>query len=252
MNLLLIVGIIIIILLVLALIFNFIKLALKTVGLIILIVLAIFVVFGVLTYFDATDFQETFGTSNNLYLLRDNEIVLAGFVMNNSQPEKVVFLEATILDDYQQKLQENDYETVLGENYKLFIVEMSLFENSSIESFEVEDITISKEYALALLRSNTPLDSLAERVAAEKKTAKQAVLQQLNQNNITSDTILKDQIFAIFMANEFSEQKSIKNLIMNVKNSKMYVYPKKFLLGMIRLIPDKWIDNIVQIKEGEE
>ncbi|MFH1505769.1 MAG: hypothetical protein ABIE94_02160 [archaeon] len=250
MNLLLIIGIIIIVVLVIALVFHFIKMALKSFGIIILILIAIFAVLGVLTYFDAIDFQESFGVSDNLYLLREDDAILAGFIANAQDPEGAELLDSNTLSDYEKKLQDENYEEVLGENYKLFIIEMEVLEESVLKSLKFRGYNLSKELGISILKSNTPRDDLAQYIATENGVPKEIVLQTFDDNNITSDAQMKGALFALFREKQFTEGRGLRGMISNIKNSKIVVYPKKVLFTMIRLIPDSWVDKLVEINEG--
>jgi len=252
MNWLLIIGIIIIVMLVISVFFHLLKLALKTLGALVLIAIAVFAVLGILIYFDAADFQENFGDSDNIYLLRDDDTVLAGFVLNNAKPKDIAFLETPDLIDHEEKIQEENYSEVLGENYKLIIIEMEIIENSTTEFLVVKDVNISKDFAIALLESNTPRDDLVNHISAESGRTKEAALQKLEKEGMTSDAVVKDQIFAMFLSIEFSEGSTASKMIRNVKESKAYIYPKKFLFTLTGFIPTRFIEKITEMKDGEE
>ena len=252
MNWLLIIGIIIIIILIIAFIFHLIKLTIKTIGVVVLLALAIFVVLGALTYFDAIDFQENFGESDNLYLLRDGNNILTGIIVNNLDVGKTVFFNATTTTYYKQKLKEENYEEAIGENYKLFIIEMAVLEDAIIDSLEYDGMNISKEFAIIILKSTTPINDLANNIATENNISKETVLQDFENKNITNDAILKSQIFGLYRATQFTDGRGLNGMITNIKNSKIYVYPKKFLFTMIKIIPDSWINKIANGQDGEK
>src|SRR3989344_2909989 len=87
-------------------------------------------VLSIVIYLDINDFRSNFETSSKLFLLEEKSMLLSGFsgILSDNQ-EKPIFLSANNITALQQLYNNKDYKEMQANNYKLFIINITAFDN---------------------------------------------------------------------------------------------------------------------------
>jgi len=104
--------------------------------------------------------KNNFGNSSKLILLVDNQTVTSGF----TAAEVVTPLSAQQLSEATALLQKKDYKTLLGSNYKLFIIKTGALENISEAQLGIEGKQVTIGNILGVLKSDKPIPEYASLV----------------------------------------------------------------------------------------
>ena len=148
-------------------IFKFVKSVTKAIFLVSSLVALIIIIFAAFLIIDIKDFKDNFSTKPNLFVFEKNGRIVAamGGVLGEQEgtPDKISNQE---LNSINSNFQNNDMESALGNNYKMFMIKEAVFD--SIDSVKLgEDSTLSKQQVMALLESETPIRSEERRVGKE-------------------------------------------------------------------------------------
>ncbi|MCH8004225.1 MAG: hypothetical protein IH934_06370 [Nanoarchaeota archaeon] len=164
------------------------------------------------TYFiyqDFKDLRENFGVLEKKVILKDDDEVLTGLVLN----EDTKLMTNKQLNDYSLFLKDNNYEEILGNSYKLMVFDVDIISNIHDE-IEMDGRIIPQNQAITILKSkNTDAEEKAELFS----------------------TILADQILSsrnpLFFFSEF-------------KNGNIMIYPETALFKTVRFIPLSFIKDV--------
>lgn len=117
-------------LLVLFVAFKVAKVVMKVIFTLIFIGFVILLVFGYKMYEDSQELDIMFSNATNLYLFADGQLITDGF-----RSQGFGLLEKNILSEEQinniiVKYQEGDYADILGDSYKMFIIQKDVIQGS--------------------------------------------------------------------------------------------------------------------------
>ena len=107
-------------------IFKITKSILKAVFLAISALMIILFIFTALFVSDVKDFQEKNNQMPSLYLLEDQNTVIAGFSGISGEEFEPSYVTAEQLAAHQSSYEKEDLKQILGDNYKLFIITKQL------------------------------------------------------------------------------------------------------------------------------
>jgi hypothetical protein len=113
---------IVIFLVALGIIFKILKSAL---GIVLFIIAVILLLSSASIYRDVNNFRTKFNESSNIFLLMDQEILVAGF---GQAKEDFTFFDESMVAKYQRYVDRSMNEEMLGENYKIFFIDIVAFE----------------------------------------------------------------------------------------------------------------------------
>ena len=237
--------VVIIIIVVILKVFKSIFKALFTISTLLGIVIFIFMM---ILYQDVSDFQTNFPISEKLFLLEENNTLLAGFsgtFTEETQPDLVTENE---LDSYQSSFEENDLEAILGNYYKLFIVKLDVFKDT--KSIEFGDDALSVNFVFDLLYSNSPIDKYANYYIQSQgipASALENVKKQLR-NTFSSDEEFKGALFATL----FGEETQANSLFLfeEYKKDNIIIYEETILFRTIKKLPFFLMKRFVKTENG--
>jgi len=153
-------------------------------GSVLSVVFAIFLLlFGTWLYMDIKDFQNKFDVENKQFVLKDGDVVLTGFSgVFASRDDIPELMRDKDVVQFQKMYDEDDWEALLETNYKVFIVDVKAFNESSPE-IEFMNSMFPLEFILEIVHSDTPMDDVAEAL--------------MDQENISGEgrEIVKDDLF---------------------------------------------------------
>jgi|TARA_B100001964_G_C14185010_1_gene578204 hypothetical protein len=176
------------------------------IGIIIFLLLAANLFF---IYQDFNDLKENFGVSEKKVILVEGNEVLTGLMLNGDT--KLMTNEQ--LDDYSSYLRDNDYESILGDSYKLMVFDVDIISNLDNE-IELEGKIIAQDDAVAMLKSkNTNAGEKAE-------------------------------LFSTILADEILSSKSPLFFFSEFKDDNIVIYPETALFKTIKIIPLSFIKDV--------
>lgn len=233
-----IIGLIVFVL-ILIFIFKLVKNIAKTILFGIFLILIVTGIFGIFIYKDVIDLKENFKDSSKLILLQDEQKFLTGLKLYEIEFEeengfKEYILTEKQLGDLQQKF-DGDYGKILGENYKIFVFKIEIF-NELLE-LEFDNKVLSKDFIFRLLRADDAIE-MYEREQGEKP------------EDITEDSELKGTIF--FRAlNKLIEEKGPIFILREYKRENILAYPETAVFKLPKLAPISLIRGSLEKLQGK-
>jgi len=229
-----IIGIIIVLIIIIA-IFKIFKSVFKAIFLISTLFGIVIMIFLIILYQDVADFKTNFPTAEKLFLLEENNTLLAGFSGVLGEQEQPNFITSSELNSYKISYEADDLENILGNNYKLFIVNSDVFED--IVSVEFNEQDLSKNFVFNLLRSDSPIDEYANYYAQSQGIPAAAIgdLKKQIRTQISSEAELKGALFASLFGTKTQEDPLF--LFKEYKKDNIIIYPETMLFRTIRKIP---------------
>ena len=159
-------------------------------------------------YKDVADLKENFSISTKKVILVDNDKVITGFLLDG----EVNFLTNEQISDFSSHLEDNAYEEILGESYKLMVFDLKILNDLDVEEIETEEGTITKEEAIAFLKSN-------------------------------ADAGEKAALFGVILAEDILSSRNPLFFFSEFKKGNIVVYPETALFKTVKFIPVSFIKN---------
>jgi len=160
-------------------------------------------------YQDFKDLRENFSVSEKKMILKDEDKVLTGLLLN----EDTNLMDNEQLTDYSSYLKDSDYEKILGDSYKLMVFDVDIISNLDAE-IEFLDETVTSDEAVALLKSNV------------------------------TDSQEKAELFNILLADEILSSQNPLFFFSEFKNGNIMIYPETALFKTIKFIPVSLIKDV--------
>lgn len=197
----------------------------------------IFLIIAITTAFlvmDIKDYSLKFEDSGKKIILVDGDDVLTGFRLNNG----VEYLDDYTLESLSGLLQEGSYDELLGADYKVLVFRIEAIESIKANEFMINNIPLSREDALNILRSGMPYAMLNEKGLTS--SGSQFGLEDKEENSKAKaglfGTILSDYVFGLH---------DPLFLFSQVKEKNIYVYPDTILFKTARLVPLSFIERAI-------
>jgi hypothetical protein len=210
----------------------------------------VFLILGFLMYQDVTDFRENFIPSPKTFVLQDDGMVLAGFTGTMGEDELPRFLTADDIAAMQQAYAAGDAKAMLGDSYKLFIINLSAFSNVSGD-IKVEEQEYSYGKIAGWIRSATPLDDFAddllarENIPADQYGAVRAEVIAALRKDAPSDTEFKASLFGLLLGHAIDTE-GAAFLLVQYKLRRIAVHPMTITFRIIRILPMGYLDQLVE------
>ena len=213
-------------------IFKIVKTILKTILIILILSFLLIAIFGFFTYQDAVELKDNLETKPKLMLLQDNENIIAGFVITDFKKE-AEFLALSQITKYQNSFKKQDYKKMLGNNYKMFIIEIKAFDFDD-EEFDFVGKKVSKNLLYSVLKSNNPIGLYKSETGMDPAIY-----------GISDPVEFKSQVFALLFS-EAIEKRGQFFIFNEYKEENIIVYPETAVFKFIKLIPTFFIKNMVE------
>lgn len=223
---------IIIFIVVAIIIFKIVKTIIKTILIVLILSFLLTAIFGFFTYKDAVELKDNLETESKLMLLQDNEKIAAGFVTTDFE-EEVEFLTISQITEYQNSFKKQDYKKMLGNNYKMFIIELKAFDFDD-EELDFIGKKVSKNLLYSVLKSNDPI------TLYKSKTNVDPALY-----GISDHIEFKSQVFAVLFSDAI-EKRGQFFIFSEYKEKNIIVYPETAVFKFIKLIPTSFIKNMFE------
>lgn len=213
-------------------------------------------ILGIFLYLDVTEFNDKFYTSPNMFMLVDNSTVLTGFYgVMESDKEKPHFFTEEMIEDMEVWYEEGDYDSMKGDNYKMFIVEIKAFED--VENITIDDTVYELEYLHSIILSDTPTEDFADGVIEREKIPddkREAVKQDLikqTREDIGDDSAFRGAVFASGLLGSAFEEQGAFFLLKNFQYDMVKIYKEGMLFKTMKYMPLPYLEFLMR-GEGED
>jgi len=195
MDILTIIGIVLAIVLVI-LVFKFVKSMVKALTILLVILVMLSVVFSFLVYRDIRDFRKDLKEGENLFILKDKEHFVTGFILSQGNQTDPI----DNLEELETHYNDKDYKKILGDKQRLFI-------------FEYEHLETEDDFSKILKNGMGVLDILG----------------------ISIDVDVESYAFMYIMLKNYKD-KDHMNFIKDYKEEKLIVYPETLMFRILKFV----------------
>lgn len=241
MEIFFIVGLILIIAAVL--IFLFLKKVVKTILFVLLISGMLLGAAGYFAYRDAMDLKENLLTARNLFLLEEDDELIAGFEFSVKQKEPLI-LGISKLNVLNSNYREKDYKSMLEDNYKMFIFEREVFDE--VDSVKMDSDVYPKEFIYRLFDADDAVEVFVD-YQIEKKGFSEEFKENVR-SDVTREfgdsTHLKGVAFGVLFQTA-NEDRGPLFIIENYKEKHIMIYPETMAFKFVKILPLSWIKKIM-------
>lgn len=195
----------------------------------------VFFIFMIILYQDVSDFQTNFPVSEKIFLLEENDELIAGFSGKFTEESQPDLVKASDLKSYQASYDADDLEAIKGDNYKLFIIKLNAFDD--IKSLEFNKDELSKNFVINLFYSDSPINEYADYYIKERgisASASASVKSQLR-DAFNSDAEFKGMLFANLFS--LGMQKDPLFLFEEYKDDNIIIYEETMLFRTMDKVP---------------
>jgi len=159
-------------------------------------------------YQDFKDLRENFAVSEKKVILKDDNEILTGLLLD----EDTNLMTNKQLNDYSSYLKDNNYEKILGDSYKLMVIDVEIISDLDSE-IDFEFGTITSDEALAILRTSGNKEE-------------------------------KASLFSVILADEILSSGNPLFFFSEFKNGNIMIYPETALFKTIKFIPLSLIKDV--------
>jgi len=213
--------------------------ALKTAFIVMLVFSLLMSVATYYVYQDVANFQEGFTTGSKLFLLQDEDYIVTGFSTKfvedtESGASGVIPISDDSLKEYRGLYSQGEYETILGDNYKVFFFDMDSFQD--VNDINLGTLSLDVDQVGELLRSSTPMKDFVELSTGQKIDME---FPQSKKDEIRS------LLFGALFAAAVSKHGALF-IVEQVREKNMIVYPETAMFKVLKYIPIgvmKWMFN---------
>ena len=213
--------------------------AFKIVTKIMLLLVVIMMVLTLLVYKDMNELRNGFAEQNNTFLLYDDNkiytaITLKPLLSNNLNIESFSYFNKLDIEEAEKNLNEENYDAVLKNNYKILIIKPSVLNKSYKIKLSIE---IDQDDLIELIKSDIPFKVLAYKVAEEHNVSVPELELGFKQA-YGSQEKFKGYLFAALLSNYLQKQNP-GDLVDNLKEKNIIVYPESISFKVVRYLP--WV-----------
>lgn len=170
-------------------------------------------------YQDLVDLKENFAVSTKKVILVDENEVLTGFLLN----EEIDFLTDEDLEKFSDYLNENNYERILGDSYKLMVFNVDIISDLETNEIEIGETTLTRNRAISILKSEEPFILLDN--------------EELGMEDLESDMQLKAAVFGTILAEHILSSENPLFFFSEFKKGNIAIYPETSLFKTLKFIP---------------
>jgi len=220
------------------------KSILKAIFLISSVAVLIMLVLGFLVISDAMDFNENFQNQSSIFVLEENNNLIAGLSGIPSNGSQFTFLTEEELGLYNS----SNLDDILEDNYKLFLMKKQAF--NSIDKVESENMNLTKQQIFDLIDSEDPIYDYLELQPEEipesaLSQARQSILDQLKiESGVEFKGVLFASLFGQAMQNPLF-------LFEQHQKGNITVYPETAMFKFMKRMPLSVLSRLINKKEGE-
>ncbi|MBI2208054.1 hypothetical protein HYU50_01010 [Candidatus Woesearchaeota archaeon] len=224
-----------VILLIIALVWGFLKhikhifRMLVPVGIVILLIIAATTFF---IYRDIADLRDKLKDSTKKIILVDNDEVITGFILKS----QVGFLTDEQIEEFSTDLQNKDYGKILGSGYRLMVFDIGIINKLNADNIGINRKTITKSYAISVLRSDNPGEMLRDKRIYESDL-------EISKKDMEDNSRVKAALFGIVLSDEVLSPKNPLLLFSGFKEGSIIVYPETAVFKAANVLPLSFIGS---------
>ncbi|MEA3429731.1 MAG: hypothetical protein U9R08_00500 [Nanoarchaeota archaeon] len=201
------------------------------------IIIIVVVGFGLYLYSDSVHLQANIITSDSIFLLQDLKIE-TGFKAKFANPkgEAPYILNKTEIDSFNDYYKDQDLQSILGKDYKIFFVKEEMFD---FEHLEVDLGTyianFTTEEIIEIIKSKKTLIDFSGSLAEKTGTYQDTVFANLI-TQIKKDYEMKGILFTM-MVNEKIKEEGTLLLAKQVRERNIKAYPETIIFKVAKYLP---------------
>ena len=217
----------------LVMIFLIIKFIKKVVHMAISLIVLVILVLSLLTflvYSDYDSFKHGADEKYSVVLVSDGETYIAGGYVNisNINQNQGDIRSIENISDFNTKSNKE----ILGDNYKLFIIDIGFFEENLPDYINYQQYTLSKRGVINVLRSSDPKSEFASTLRLKKEDIKQ------NPDQLKFELAMRS-------LQKIVELKGKLILVSSYKTNELTVYKETMLFKLIKIAPTTYINKYI-------
>lgn len=183
-------------------------------------------------YRDIADLKANLEQSAKKIILVDKNKVLTGFILKS----QVGFLTDGQIEEFSADLQNKDYSAILGSGYRLMVFDVGIINKLGTDNIGINGKTITKSYAISVLRSDNPGAMLREKKIYESSL-------KISKKDMEDDSRVKAALFGIILSDEVLSPKNPLLLFSGFKEGSIIVYPKTAVFKAADMLPISFIGS---------
>ncbi|MEM4268066.1 MAG: hypothetical protein QXK37_04525 [Candidatus Woesearchaeota archaeon] len=199
----------------------------------------IMLLYGYFIYRDFTDLKRNISVEEKVFLLADEKKLITGMIIKSFEikgKSSPMIISADRLTEMQTSFAKGNYNKMLGDKYKLFIVKTDVLEeglpdrviiDSANASTYVIQVELTKSQMLKIIKSNEPLKEFS---------ATLKIPQNMIPEEQQSDEYIKSSFFALALE-ETSKNKGPSFLLEQYTEGDIIIYPEGTILKTIKGLP---------------
>ncbi len=192
------------------------------------------IILGYLLYADFKDIQSNLQINPNLIILKKNNIIISGFILNFNKDPQVNLSNQQDINDYNSLYQNKDFSNLKSTNYKVIIIKYDNLIQNLPETIQRESITLSKQQLSNIMISEQPFTELKTIISIPESEIKN-ILKLKNEGE------LKSAIFFLILQENI---KSVPEVLKMYKEGNMEVYEETILFKSIKYIPEDILSQL--------
>jgi len=219
----------VIILLILYTFYKIFKKIVKAILLLLFLIIIVSIILGISLFKDYQELKTNIQTSPTIVFFTSNNTIKTGFIITPNTKNQTTTPYTPLTDQeviiYQQYLSQKDYNGILSNNYKLFIINTIALQKLLKDKIEIIGKEVTKEQIIGLIDS----DNLELFIQKQNILNLEQIKKELNiKNNIQ----LKAAVLIISL-----KEDNLPLLLEEFKMKNIIIYPETILFKTIRVIP---------------
>lgn len=228
------IAVAVILIVVLGIIYLFVKGIFKIISYIWGALFLVLVVLSLFLFVDISDFQDNFSSSTNLILLTSDNEVVTGFILDGQEP-----ILLNNMSHYADLYNRSRYAALLGEHYKVLFVEAQVF--SDVEKVQISKYLFDGEFVLETIRSENPMEMYAAKIAELENADEDEVLEQIDALYTDAGQFRSLLFASVFSASQQSQDPLI--MVQHIQSGDIEIYPETITFRVMRYIPPALLEN---------
>ena len=198
-------------------------------GIVILLIIAATTFF---IYKDIADLRDKLKDSAKKIILVDKDEVITGFILKS----QVGFLTDEQIEEFSASLQNKDYSKILGSSYRLMVFDIGIISKLGTDNIDINGKTITKSYAISVLRSEDPSAMLRDKKIYETNL-------EISKKDMEYNSRVKAALFGIILSDEVLSPKNPLLLFSGFKEGSIIVYPETAVFKAANMLPISFIGS---------
>ena len=197
-----------------------------------IVILLIVVATTFFIYRDIADLKANLEQSTKKIILVDKNKVLTGFILKS----QVGFLTDGQIEEFSADLQDKDYSAILGSSYRLMVFDVGIISKLETDNIDINGKTITKSYAISVLRSDNPGAMLRDKKIYESSL-------KISKKDMEDNSRVKAALFGIILSDEVLSPKNPLLLFSGFKEGSIIVYPETAVFRAADMLPLSFIGS---------